>query len=269
MAKNSPDGEMMRMIEYKIDYTKTLDVGMAKQMFDHQLMENYGHAGAMYASWLVRNREEAIRNVRGIQAKIDSELKLTQRERFWSSVAAANITGGLIAVKYLNLMDWDMQRIYKYATNMLLSLREDVRPPATDVATVIGDYLNQHISNILVVDDGVDLRSNMAKLPIVEPRGELLVRYEPDTQRMFVAAKSFKNYCAKYQISYKGTLEALHKTGAYMDAGNKRLSKGTKLPSLPTHCLWFDTSAGEFLNVGDILIPETARVETADAGGGS
>ena len=59
----------------------------------------------------------------GIQAKIDKELHLTQRERFWSAVVAANITGGLIA-KNCGLLDWDMKAIYKWATDMILSLRK-------------------------------------------------------------------------------------------------------------------------------------------------
>ena len=119
--KSTPDGEMMRLIEYKIDYTDVLDVSLAKRMFDHQLMENYGHAGPIYAEWLVKNKEEAERTVKAIQAKIDAELKLTQRERFWSAQVASNISGGLIVVKYLELMDWDMPRIYEWAWSVQLS----------------------------------------------------------------------------------------------------------------------------------------------------
>ena len=272
-AKNTPDGEMMRMIEYKIDYTSALDVDVAKSMFDHQLMSNYGHAGAIYAEWLVRNRDEAEATTRSIQAKIDRELKLTQRERFWSAQIAANITGGLIATKYLKLMDWDMQRIYLWATeNMVPSLRDDVRPPATDVATVIGDYLNRHIGNVLVVNDAVDLRTNLPMLPQMEPKGELLVRYEPDTKRMYVAAKHFKNDCVTYQVNYKETLDDLKKNGVYLGTGVKRLSKGMKMATPGVHSLIFDTSAGGFLDIDTIVgvsDKDTQDAEQTDAGGGS
>lgn len=269
--KASPDGEMMRMLEYKIDYTHVLDVAVAKKMFDHQLMENYGHAGAVYADWLVKNKEEAIINLRAIQAKIDRELGLTQRERFWSAVVAANITGGLIATKYLGLMDWDMQRIYAYATKMILDLRTDVKPPATDAAAMIGDYLNRHMQNILVVDDKLDLRTNMPTLPKLEPKGELLIRYEPDTKKMFIAAKHFKKDCVDFQINYKETLDALKKSGVYLGSGVKRLSKGMKVVSPGVYCLIFDTGAGGFLDVNDLVgVPEQPEAESeADVGGGS
>ena len=264
-VKTAPDGEMMRMLEYKIDYSSALDVGVAKQLFDHQLMENYGHAGPIYADWLVRNREEAIREVRGIQAKIDHELNLTQRERFWSAVAASHIAGGLIAIRYLNLMNWDMKRIYKWATDMILALREDVKPPATDVATVVGDYLNRHISNVLVVDDNVDLRTNMQMLPRMEPRGELLVRFEPDTKKLFIVAKHFKNDCVASQVNYKETLDALKKNGVYIGTVVKRLSKGMKVVTPGVYCLVFDTSAGSFIDMKELI----GGTEETDAGGGS
>ena len=269
-AKNTPDGEMMRMIEYKIDYSDALDVEVVKPMFDHQLMDNYGHAGAVYAEWLVRNREEAEATTRSIQAKIDRELKLTQRERFWSAQIAANITGGLIAVKYLKLMNWDMQRIYLWATEKLLaSLRDDVKPPATDTATVIGDYLNRHISNVLVVNDAVDLRTNMPMLPQMEPKGELLIRYEPDTKKMYFAAKHFKNDCVTYQVNYKETLDELKKTGVYLGTGVKRLAKGMKMATPGVHCLIFDTSANSFLDIDTLVGVAEEGAEQTDAGGGS
>ena len=265
--KATPDGEMMRLIEYKIDYTDVLDVSLAKRMFDHQLMENYGHAGPIYAEWLVKSKEEAERTVKAIQAKIDAELKLTQRERFWSAQVASNISGGLIAVKYLELMDWDMPRIYEWACKMILSLREDVKPPATDTASIIGDYLNRHINNVLVVDDAVDKRSNMRKEPILLPKGELLIRYEPDTKKLFIAAKPFRADCVAYQVNYKETIEALKKDGVYIGAGTKRLSKGMAIDTGTVHCLEFDTSAGSFLDMSEV-VPTPEKAE-ADAGGGS
>jgi hypothetical protein len=226
-------------------------------------MENYGHAGDIYAKWLVENMEEAKNTALGIQKKIDNELKLTQRERFWSAVVAANITGGLIA-KTLGLLSWDMKLVYQWATKMLLSLRTEVKPPAADVMAVIGDYINRHMQNILVVNDGNDRRTNMAFVPIHEPRGELLIRYEPDTKRMFIAAKPFKNDCVKYQVNYKDTLQQLSKKGIFLNTANKRLSKGMKIVSPGVHCLIFDCSGSEFLDMDSIVPTEQVDASRED-----
>lgn len=254
--KSSPDGEMMRLLEYKIGYTDTLDPAYAKSMFDKQLLENYGHAGDIYGDYLVKNYEEVTQYALSIQEKLDRELRLTQRERFWSCVAAANIAGGNLA-KRLGLLDWDMPAIYDFTGNMILGMREEVQPPVSDVVTVIGDFINRHMQHILVVNDLVDRRSNMPSMPTLEPRGELLIRYEPDTKIMYIAAGPFKEDCVRSQVNYKDTLRQLEARGIYTGTAVKRLSKGMKVASPGTHCLIFDCTASEFLNMDTVVGVDT------------
>ena len=259
--KNSPDGEMMRLMEYRIDYSDVIDTALAKEMFDHQLMENYGHAGDIYANWLVNNLEEAKASALATQAKIDRELKLTQRERIWSAALAANITGGRIAFK-LGLIDWDMKAIYKWATDKLKDIRGDVTPPVTNVVSSIAEFLNRHVQNYISVKDEADGRSGFENSPSQEPRGELMIRVEPDTKKMYIAVKPFKSDCVKYQINYKDTLKELKDKGILVGMENKRLSKGMQLVTPPTYCMVLNTTHGEFLNVEAF-----AQAHTPDAGG--
>lgn len=247
--KNSPDGELMRLLEYKIGFKDAIPVAEAKQLFDHDLLENYGHAGEIYLRWLVANLEEAVKTTRGVQSKLDKELNLTQRERFWSAVLAANIAGGLIA-KSLGLIDWNMKRIYNWAAEMLLTSRNETTPPLTDVSAILGDYINRHMQNVLVVNDAVDNRSTMSHLqaaPTLEPRGPLLIRYEPDTKRMYINAKEFKRDCVDLQINYRETLKLLEAKGVYIGAATKRLSKGMKVASPGVHSIILDCSSMDFM----------------------
>ena len=175
---------------------------------------------------------------------MDKELQLSQKERFWSAVIAANIAGGMIASR-AGLIDWDMKRIYHWACNMMQDLRMDVKPPASSGMAVLGDYLTTYINNTLVVDDGVDQRSKMKALPKMEPRGELLIRMEPDTNQVFITLKHFKKNCVENQTSYKDTLKLLAKEGAYIRTLNKRLSKGMKITTPAVKCLQFDMGNSE------------------------
>jgi hypothetical protein len=259
-GKRSPDGEMMRLMEYKIDYTNAIDPATAKQMFDHQLMENYGHAGLIYMDWVIKNLEEAKATALSIQAKIDQELKLTQRERIWSAGLAANIAGGRIA-KRLGLIDWDMKAIYLWATNeMLNDLRNDVTPPISDVSAVITEFLNRHIQNCVIVKDAADARTGMNVAPTLEPKGELMIRQEPDTKMMFIAVKPFRDDCIKYQINYKETIKELKAKGMLTKVYNKRLSKGMQLVTGAVYCLWLDLTHPDLSSLA-------ADMEAADAGG--
>ena len=245
--KNYADGEMMRLLEYKIDYTPPdiIPTQTAKDMFDHQLMENYGHAGPLYAEYLINNLEQVIAGLLAIQRKIDLELKLTQRERFWSAILACNIAGGLIANR-LGLIDWDMNRLYQWATNMVHELRNDTAPPTFNAVQIIGDFLNRHIENTVVVDDAADKRTHMALKPTHFPRGELINRYEPDTERLFITAKPFKNDCVELQLNYKDTLSKLKQQGIFLGGSVKRMSKGMKIVGPGVHALIFDCSHPDF-----------------------
>jgi hypoxanthine phosphoribosyltransferase len=255
LHKNHPDGEMMRLLEYKIETTDAIPTDYAKQMFDFQLLENYGHAGPIYIQWVINNLEDVKRTLKVVQEKVDRELKLTQRERFWSAKLAANLTGGMIA-RRLKIIDWDMQRIYAWATSMVFETREDVEAPHISTMAVLGDYLNRNIHNILVVDDGVDSRSNLAPAPLHEPRGALYARFEPDTKRLFLDYKHFREECIMAQINYKEVIKDFKKCGAYIGTTNKRLSKGMAMTTPSVYCIEFDTSVGDFLDMG-VFVPES------------
>lgn len=251
-AKSSPDGEMMRLLEYKIEPNKVIDVAVGKAMFDHQLMENYGHAGETYIKWLVNNLEDGLDLLFKVQARIDKAVQFTSRERFWSATAACNIAGGLIA-KNLGLIDYDMKRVYEWLVKMLAEMREDVKPPSTTPIAILGDYLNSHLNNALVVNAEADARSSMVPLPLLEPRGELLIRYEPDTKNLYVAAKDFKDFCVERQINYKQTLKDLEKVGAFVEGMNKRMGKGLKMVSPAVRALRFNAENFDFIQVDNFI----------------
>jgi energy-coupling factor transporter ATP-binding protein EcfA2 len=256
--KSTPDGESVRLMEYKIEPNDVIGVARGKEMFDHQLQENYGHAGEIYISWLVNNLEEAKGLVKKVQARIDKEVQFTSRERYWSAQAACNITGGLIA-RSLGLHDYDMGRVYAWMKTMLSEMRLDVKPPSANPVTALGEFINTYISNALVVNGEVDARSNLSAMPILEPRGELLIRYEPDTKELYVAAKQFKEFCVKQQTNYRNTIAELTAMGVFIESTNKRMSKGMRVVSPPVRVLRFNASTSEFLQMDTFIKQDENR----------
>jgi hypothetical protein len=258
IAKDSPDGESMRLLEYHIKPSSIISTSEGKEMFDHQLLENYGHAGDIYATWLVNNRDEAIRTLRQIQARIDHDVQFTSRERFWSATAAANITGGLIS-KALGLHNYDMKAIYKWMIEMLKVMRENVAIPAPDMSNVLGEFVNAHINNVVVVNGNIDSRTSMEAAPILEPKGELHIRYEPDTKKMYVSVQSFRKYCAERQVNYRNFVEQLTGKGILTVIANKRLSKGMRIVAPAVRAIELDTTKDEFLHMDEFV-----KVEDGD-----
>jgi hypothetical protein len=258
VSKNSPDGESMRLLEYRIEPNGIIDVQLGKQLFDHQLRENFGHAGEPYLQWLVNNQEDAVGLLRQVQARLDKEVQFTMRERFWSGLAACNIAGGLIA-KSLKLHDYNIKNVYEWLKVMLGDMRHEVKPPESTPITVLGEFINAHINNALVVNGAVDARSILQPLPMLEPKGELLIRYEPDTKELYIAAKQFKDFCVRQQINYKSTLKSLTTLKVFVEGTNKRMSKGMKVVSPAVRVLKFDASVSEFLQLDASIVANEDR----------
>ena len=261
--KSTPDGELMRLIEYEIPETKLLSKQEADDIYP-KLYTNYGHAGRIYLRDLVENLEERIQEVKQIQLLIDKKVGFTNRERFWSGVAACNIAGALFA-KRLGLIDIDVGRIFKWMLKQFSQMRLEIKPPSTTHASVIGEYWNEHRRNSLVINDKVDMRTGVEMLPILEPSGELIIRMEPDTQKLFIIAKKLRTWCSQHQITLKDVLNSLTAEGVYAGMVKKRMAKGTKLGSVPAvDAFVFDCSKGGFLDTDAFVGTSDADVAVAE-----
>jgi hypothetical protein len=112
------------------------------------------------------------------------------------------------------------------------------------------------MQNILVVKADIDNRTTAGSLPTYEPRGELLIRYEPDTKQMFFVTSQFKKDCVERQINYKDTLRELKERGFLAGNPNKRMSKGMKITSPAVHTLQFDCTNSGFIDMDGLVVSE-------------
>lgn len=235
--KEFPEGEMMRIIELKISrddrYSKEFTDALFGKMFT-----NYGHAGEVFIKYVVNNMPEVLDIMRDVQLRLDTAAGLGQRERFWSSIGALGITGGMIA-NQLGLITYDVKRIFDWLVVMLKMNKGDIKSTPADGATAIGSFVMANINNILLVRDNPN-ENGLPNAPLREPKGELLIRYELDTKRLFIVQKKFKEWCAKNQISYHDTISNLRNTGVSVDSVKKRMAKGTLMAAPPVNSLLID-----------------------------
>lgn len=236
--KDFPEGELMRIMELNITKNDTLSKEETDRMFA-PIYENHGVAGDIYMRYVVSNLKEVIELERSIQKKLDKAAGLTQRERFWSALAASSLTGGTVAYR-LGLHNIDPSIIYKWAVGTLSDMCTDVRPNKDGGTSKIGQFLNEHINNILIVNNQVDKRAGLFEAPIREPRGELSIRYEPDTKLMYLSVKQLREWCSKGQISFKAIKHDLMERGVLVGEIKKCMSKGSDINSPAVWALTLD-----------------------------
>jgi hypothetical protein len=262
--KSTPDGEFMRLLEYKIDLTGNLTKEEADVIFN-RLYDNYGHAGVEYAKYLVSDLEAAIDLVMQVQQRLDKAVGLTNRERFWSAICACNIAGALIA-KDLGIIDFDIKRVYDWIVKELKVMRTEIKAPAQSQANVIGEFMNSHRAAVLVINGEADKRSGMEQLPILEPKfNDLFVRIEPDNKHIYVNAKQLRKYCSENQITLKDVLTSLQADKAYIGKVNKRLGKGTKIASAAVEAFLFNMDNPHFQDTGHFIEEAKNVIEDVDS----
>ena len=254
-TKQTPDGELMRFIEFDVPQKSPISKKEANVIFDEKVAKNYGLAGPIYAQHLIKNQKEVIKTLQNVQKIIDTRVGFSSRERFWSAVIACNIAGAMIAKK-LGLLstELDIGKIMDWVCNNMQRMREEIKAPSGDHAATIGDFINDNRTSILVVNGDNDRRSMADHLPIVVPRSNrICVRIEPDTKKMYITSKYLKKYCADSQITLRDVLTSLKETGAYVGSATKRIDKGLETVSPAVSCYEFDCSNGDFIDLDEYV----------------
>mgnify|MGYP003635207216 CR=1 FL=1 len=248
LIKQFADGEIMRLLEYRIDRTNNISKSDAYKLFEGGLLNNYGLAGPIYIEYLVKNLPKAVELAQGIQEHLDAKAGLNSRERFWSAVISCNIAGAQIA-NHLQLIDLDIPRVLNWASDELVNtLRQQIVEPEIDFIGVLGGFLNVNRGHILVVNGEQDARNPLTPLPVVEPRYELTTRLEPDTETLYVFSKAIRNYCAKEQIIFKDLVRDLKEKGIHQGTVRKRLAKGTSIDSPPVEAHVFKLEGTDLID---------------------
>lgn len=238
--KSTSEGELMRLMQYKIDPTNNIDKAEAKRLFSG-LQSNYGVAGQPYLQFLVQNLEEVTDTMLKTQRLFDAAAHIDTRERFWSAQVACNITGALIAKK-LGLHDINVKRVYDWIINEVQVMASATRLSMDDYAAVVGEFLLKFNMNILVINHRSTSKSGAAATPIVQPRSSIVVRYEPDTQKIFIIRTALKEFCVNRQVIFNDLLAALNKDGSFIGVFRTRIDVGSDIKAPPVEVLEFDAA---------------------------
>lgn len=128
----------------------------------------------------------------------------------------------------MNLTSADMKRLYQWVVNYLVEMLAKTANDTVPLDEVLGMFLSSHVNDMLVIKGNPTL-GTMLDAPIREPRGRLLIRYEPDTQELCVSAAKFREFCARRQVSYDAVMAYFKREGKFREITRKRLGKGTHI----------------------------------------
>ena len=261
--KSTADGELRRVLEIAFHkYTGSTKVEI-DEVFS-KLNTNYGVAGPVYIQYIIENHDHVMGLLAKMQAKVDAALGLDQTDRFYSCILTCAFVGALIAKK-LGLIDIDIPRIYQYALGVVAetvaSNQSSVGNPLTIAQETLGAFINENVNNAMVA--AYTPHSGMPERPAVMPKGQLRMRYDPETRTLAVPVSELRKYFTGRQVDVRDSLARLT-TAGYLKHGGKshptRIGAGAVggLSGIAVRCYIFD---------GDVIgIDETAFLQAEETG---
>ena len=260
--KSFPDAELLRILEDEILPDTQDDPTWSKSHFG-RIISNYGHAIDPYIKYVASNLPTVIELLGRVNRKLDRAANITNTERFWSAGIAIDITGGIIA-RNLGLHNIPIEPVFDHAVNLVNNTRTKNNEEFSSVADYLGGFLQRHYQDILVINGKTHSRTGLEQAPIREPRGKVVVRYEPDTKMLFVVNKEWRDDCAKTFMGYEDTLNPYRKSKAFTGLKKKRMLAGTAMgASDGVMALTFDTSKLDFF-AEDAIVNADLKPEGGD-----
>lgn len=224
--KSAVEGELKRVIDLHIqapgadipkDETDALFGSLAK---------HYGVAGPVLTQYIVTHRDSVAELLQDMQARIDKDAQLERSDRFYSAVLAVAMSVARIG-NALKLWALDEARIYTYAIKAVTvvkeSNRETVGSPETLATETLAKYISDNISNALVIN--AKNGSGLPTAPLMSPKGQLKLRYEPNTDELTIVASDLRAYFVDRRVDFKASLQTFVASGALVHVpGAKELT---------------------------------------------
>ena len=206
-------------------------------MFNDRLFANYGWAGEVMMTHVVNNLQECVNIFREIRTEIDKAAGFTAKERFYSAAIACAITGLRVAGR-CGLHDIDVSAVQRWAVATFSKAIAGIQAERADCMDTLGQFINGHMNNLLVVSDGGKMGENRA-MPVHLPKGDLVMRYEAHEEKLYISVATLREWCTNKQVAFSDLCVRLAGAKVLIGKGTKRLSAGMPVTAPGVHALCF------------------------------
>ena len=243
---SSGAGEKLRLVDIEVLQDTGLTKVEADHYFHHVLRDNYGLAGDVLLRYYVSNKAEVYEMCMEEQKIFDEEAGFGSQARTLSAMCVTAIVGAKIS-KQLGLHNIDVDRVRRWMRHTFgTTVATILQDTSSDALTILGEFFNEHTRNILIINDRSHVSDNTLPVqPLREPMGPLIIRYEPNTRRVYIARDALKLWCANKRIPYTPFIRKLHGDTGCTENQRMCLSRGTTIPGSP---IWVEKLDADSIN---------------------
>jgi hypothetical protein len=197
--RSSPKGEAGRVTDYTA--TKLLhgaaDTLRANDLND-QLAENYGHAGPLFIQHVIRNKAAVKELTLQTRTDLVKALNAEPQERFWIA-QGATVYAGCVVAKEIGLIDWDLDRLWKWIIKMIKAQRANLVGMDMDIEDIISQFYMDHARSILRITSTTNATDpelqNIIPISLQDmPNFQFVSRHETDTHKLYIRIPPLKKW---------------------------------------------------------------------------
>ena len=215
--------ESIRALEIQTIRTPTL----TRELVDNARLitrDNFGMVGIQWIRHVSMNQDRLSAEVRAMQEAVFKLLNAKTHHRYWVAVIACAIVSA-DELRKLGIFNVSIEDMTSWLGSLFVHMENNVNQFHTDSLDMFSAWEMRNLDKRIIFDGNADKRSKMFKPPIEVPRGgELVIRIEQSTRRMFVAKKSFVDWLTSQNASPVSVIKDLRDAGLIL--GEERVSLG-------------------------------------------
>ena len=225
--------ELARLFEFTVNTKSPLTPTEASELFPG-LLENYGHAGRRFMSFVVENYDDVQGLLTHYLGDINAEGVITQGERYWAALFASVLTA-LALARQLKLVAFPIEPVKKWMLSTLERNRVSRDAAVTDPVALFGQMVQDLAPGIIVTVGVGDLRVPLGEAKIAfQPHGTITGRAivaagkSTGHEHLALTVSAIKQWCNKHSASSSTMFDAMVAAG-YADPELKKviLGRGT------------------------------------------
>ncbi len=225
-AKVNPEAESMRLFEF--EFPRSAPFLEFAGLLHNYVEQHYGVAGGEYIRRLVMEQDHLRVAIPAEIERLEREFQMQKKERFWSQAAALTLIGGRLA-KQWGIIQFDPERIRPWLLQETRRMRGEVAANVVTPMTLLGEYLDAHVGERLVV---TKLNEGMSASNARPTRGALSQRYEKDNATLWITRSHIMHWLRKKHQNPNQIKKELYDAGILLNADDRKiLGAGTDLSS--------------------------------------
>lgn len=243
-ARDIAEATQIRVFEIALphDYNEGIwsDLNVV-DVVEHQLLENYGHAGRAWLQYVLANRGALRDEIRELRTQYDQADNVGARERFYRDLIASV----LVALKHarkIGLLDFDLRSLALWAKRHTKTLRVRRGAGAFTADDYISMYFGWLQGRTIVTRYFAQPQSAQVEHPLEPLRWTPAARLATVDRRLLVTKAGIAEWAAEARVQMAWFIDELDKRGYLVVhrtgkgkalTFSERLARQTSLPSTP------------------------------------